>query len=80
MMENAWQTFPACALKYEIQNGHEVCSITFQHSHKTGKHTPPSHLSTHCPPQGTTLVCLKIKGAEVKQHVYRCWEIENFLG
>lgn len=42
------------------------------------QHHPVTFL--HPVPPGTALVCLKIKGAEVKQHVYRCWEIENFLG
>lgn len=71
--------FSSMSLKYEMQNGHEVCSITCQHSYKTeNTHSPVT--SVHGVPQGTALVCLKIKAAEVKQHVYRCWEIENFLG
>lgn len=67
------------SLKYEMQNGQEVCSVTCRRPYKTeNTHHPVTFL--HRVPQGTALACLKIKAAEVKQHVYRCWEIEYFLG
>lgn len=46
---------------------------------KTNARTPPSHLSADSPGD-TVPACLKIKRVEVKQHVYTCGEIENFLG
>lgn len=64
------------SLKYEMATRYVplLASIPFK---TENTHHPVTSL--HSVPQGTALVCLMIKGAEVKQHVYRCGEIENFL-
>lgn len=68
MLINAHHHFPAQAC-----NTTKSCA-PLQLSHKT-----PTTQSPLCGvPQGTAALCLKIKVVEVKQHVYRWGEIENF--